>query len=139
MLPYREIRLHSLCYEELIGLCVHITAHDIDELLGELEVGALEPHVLARRPVEDEPEVDVDDVAPIVDHDVAIVTVLDLKDIAHYGVGWETLYEVQPRQLELCWLLSAKLLKEVLIKIDLKGFPKLVSTVWVRHTLNYPT
>ncbi len=84
MLPYREIRLHCLCYEELIGLCVHIPAHDIDELLGELEVGALEAHVLARRPVEDEPEVDVDDVAPIVDHDVAIVTVLDLKDIAHY-------------------------------------------------------
>lgn len=54
----------------------------------------------SRADVEQETEVDVDDVSIAVDHDVAVVTVLDLEDVAGDGVGGHGLNEVHARLLE---------------------------------------
>lgn len=84
VLSYRQIRLHGLCYEELVGLGGHSAAHDIDEFLGQLEVRTLETHVFAWGPVKDKTEIDVNNVAPVINHDVAVMTVLDLQNVAHH-------------------------------------------------------
>ena len=39
VLPYRNIGLHSLGYIQLVGLSLLIPTNNVNELLGELEVG----------------------------------------------------------------------------------------------------
>ena len=74
-----------------------------------------------------------------IDHDVAIVSVFDLQDVADDAVGGQTFREVQPSLLELGWGLVAVPFQEVLVEIDLESFTKLISTVWVRYAFNEPT
>lgn len=136
MLSDCQIGLHGLSDEKLIGLCLVVPTHDVNELLGQFEIGALKAHVFARGPIEDEPEIDVDDVAPIIDHDVAIVSVLDLKDVANHRIGREGFYEVEPCKLEFIAVLVPELFEEILVQIDLKGLAQLISRVGVRYTLN---
>ena len=50
--------------------------------------------------VEEETEVDVDDVSLAVDHDVPVVSVLDLEDVAGDGVRGHGLDEVEASTLE---------------------------------------
>jgi hypothetical protein len=59
-----------------------IPTDNVDELLGKLEIGRFKPHVFPGRPIKDEAEVNMNDVSPIVDHDVPIMSVLDLQDVA---------------------------------------------------------
>lgn len=54
----------------------------------------------SRADVEQETEVDVDDVSLAVDHNVSVVTVLDLEDVAGDGVGGHGLDEVHARLLK---------------------------------------
>ena len=50
--------------------------------------------------VKEETKVDVDDVSFAVDHDVPVVSVLDLEDVASDGVGGHGLDEVEASTLE---------------------------------------
>ena len=50
--------------------------------------------------VKEETKVDVDDVSFAVDHDVPVVSVLDLEDVAGDGVGGHGLDEVEASTLE---------------------------------------
>ena len=50
--------------------------------------------------VEKEAEVNVDDMTFAVDHDVSVVSVLDLEDVASDGVGGHGLDEVEASTLE---------------------------------------
>ena len=52
---------------------------------------------------------DMDNVAVPVDHDIAVVTVLDLQDIAGNRVSCHRLYEVQSGLLELHRIFSSVL------------------------------
>lgn len=73
---------------ELLEECVALrvaSAHQHDHFVVQLERAGLELDT-ARTYIEQETKVDVDDVALPIDHDVAIMTVLDLKNIACYGV-----------------------------------------------------
>jgi len=131
-----QVSLNRACYIELIGLGLVVPAEDVDEFLGELEVRALKAHVFAWRPVKDKAKVNVNYMASIVNHDVAIMAVLDLKDVAHDRVGRETLNEVEASHLELSCVLVSELLKEVLVEINLERLAELVSAVGVRHALD---
>ena len=66
----------------------------------EFELGLLELHVAARRNVEDEAEIDVDEVAEVVDEDVAVVPVLDLEQVGNDRVRRHRLDEVPLGDLE---------------------------------------
>jgi len=128
--------LHNFLDEELVSFSLCISAQYIDELLGQLEIGRLEAHVFAGRPVEDESEVDVDEMALLIDHDIAIMSVLDLQDVADDAVGSETLGEIESCLLELLGRLAAISLQEVLVKVDLVSFAELVATVGVWYALD---
>ena len=129
MLSHCEVSLYGISYIELIWFGLIVAAHNVDELFGQLEVCTFEPHVLARGPVEDEAEIDVNNVPCIIYHDVPIVPVFNLENVANHGVGRETFYEVKARHLEFTSVFIPKLLQEVLVKIYLKGFSELVSAV----------
>ena len=60
-----------------------------------------------------ERQTDVDDVALLVNHDVAVVPVLDLEQEPDDTVGCHRLDEVLPRRLELLGRLVAVLVLEV--------------------------
>jgi hypothetical protein len=139
MLSDGQVCLDSACYIELIGLSFVITTKDVYEFFGKLEVCTFKTHVFAGGPIEDKAKVNVNDVPSIVNHNVAIVAVLDLKYIAHYRVGRKTFDEVEASHLEFSCMLIPKLLKEVLVQVNLKCFAKLVSAKGVRDAFDYAT
>ena len=57
------------------------SSHHVHHFLGELEWRRLKLHAFTRRVREEETEIDMADIPLNVDHDVFIVTILDLKDI----------------------------------------------------------
>lgn len=111
-------------------------SHNVDEFLGQLEIGTLETHVFARGPIENETEIDVDDVTPIIYHDVSIVSVLNLQDVADNGVCRKGFDKVKPCKFELTAMLTPKSLQEILVQIYLKRLSKLVSRVRIGHALD---
>ena len=70
----------------MLGGALAAGVHDQRHLVRQLEGGALEAHVAARGDLQDEPEVDVHQVALPVDEDVAVVAVLGLQQVAGHGV-----------------------------------------------------
>lgn len=54
------------------------------------------------------------DVAVLVDHDVAVVTILDLEQISYQRVGGHRLDKVRPGRLEFLGALVAVLMLEIL-------------------------
>ena len=66
----------------------------------QLELRLLELEVAGGRDVENEAEVDVDEVAEIIDQNVSIVSVLDLQHVGDDGVGGHRLDEVLLGDLE---------------------------------------
>mmetsp|Transcript_15279 Transcript_15279/g.14841 ORF Transcript_15279/g.14841 Transcript_15279/m.14841 type:complete len:636 (+) Transcript_15279:269-2176(+) len=83
--------------EELLGLGA---AEDIHEFLGQLEGSLFNIEAFAGCDGEDEAVVDVDDVAVGVDHDVLVVAVLDVEDVAGEGVAGQGAHEVVSGLLE---------------------------------------
>ena len=69
-------------------------------------------------------------------HDVTIVAILDLQDVADDAVCGETLREVQTRLLEPLTCFTPVPLQEVLVQVDFEGFPELVSAVRVGDALD---
>mmetsp|Transcript_27462 Transcript_27462/g.47406 ORF Transcript_27462/g.47406 Transcript_27462/m.47406 type:complete len:345 (+) Transcript_27462:427-1461(+) len=136
VLPAGEIRPDAQVHEVAKVLGVRATAHDLDHLLGELERSALKPEVAPRRDVEDEPEVDVYDVAIFIDEDVAVVAVLDLQDEADHRVGGHGQDEVAPRPLEIDGVLVAILLEKVLVQGALGHLAQHVAALRPRHHLD---
>ena len=90
-------------------------------------------------PVKDKSEVDVDQVASFVDHNVSIMTILDLQDVADYTVGSQAADKVIARFLEFSRCFITVAFQEVLVEVDLESFAELISAVWVRYTLDYAT
>ena len=74
----------------------------VNALLGQLEVGALDEaaDALARRVAEAEAKVDVEKVAGLVKHQVAIVSVAQLEDPHDDRVGSHRLCKIVLRRLE---------------------------------------
>jgi len=85
LLNGHEAKTHELAiFTEFFGFD---TPEDLDHFCGELEGSLLEFDTLTWGVGEKEAEVDVHDVPCDVNHDVAIVTIFDLKDVADEGVG----------------------------------------------------
>jgi len=80
--------------EERVSLGV-APAHQDDHLVVELERTRFELDS-ARPYVKEETEINVNDVAFPIDHDVTVVAVLDLEYVARYGVRCHRLDEVPP-------------------------------------------
>jgi hypothetical protein len=95
MLSDRQIGLYSLCYIELIGFSIHVTTEDVYKLFGKFKVCTFEAHVLSWRPVKNETKVDMNNVAPVINHDVTVVTILNLEYVAYHGIRRETLNKIQ--------------------------------------------
>lgn len=79
------------------------------------------------------------DVSVDIQHDVAVVSVLDLDQEADHAVGGHRHDEVPPRRLELFRVFVAVLLQEVLVHADVRLSTELVSRFRVRHTLDHST
>ena len=67
------------------------------------------------------------------------MAVLDLQNVADDGVCGQRLDEVVATLLELGGRRAAKLLQEVLVKVDLERFAQVVARVRIRHDLNDAT
>ena len=87
LLQCQEAVLHQLTvFAEVLR---PVAAKYLDLLRRELERGLLELDALAWRIRQEEPKVNVHYVAFNVDHDVSVVSVLDLQDVAQKRVGRE--------------------------------------------------
>ncbi len=103
LLDGEEAESHQLA--ELAELLRLDSSKHLNHFSGQLEGCLLEFQTLARGVREQEAEIDVHDVPGDVDHDVPIVAVLDLKDVAYQGVGGERLAKVVACFLELYHIL----------------------------------
>lgn len=116
LLQCEEALLHQFAVlAEVLG---PVAAENLDLLGCELERGLLELDALARRVRQEEAEVDVHDVAFNVDHDVPIVPVLDLQDVAQKRVGRQRLAKILPSQFVGPAPRGAKLVSEVVDDAD---------------------
>ena len=117
---------------------LHLASHDIDELLGQLHVG-LEGHVTPGAALEHEAEVDVDDVALLVHHDVAVVSVLDLQQELEDAVSRHGGDEVPPGGLESRGGFVSVFLEKVGVEVGVRLPAQLVPGLGVRDALDDAT
>ena len=120
MLATRKKCLDGELLEPLVALRGSGAAHDSDHLGGKLERSALEFDPTGRD-IEAESEVDVDDVTPIVDHDIAVMSVFELQQERDDAVRRHALDEIRPRFLEANAILVAVAAHEVVIE-SVHGF-----------------
>src|ERR1700722_11767491 len=92
-----------------------VPAHHSDHFRRELEWGALKLDA-TWRDIETESEVDVQDVALVVDHDIAIMPVLELQQIAHNAVCCHRFDKFRPRLLEAHRVLTSVFRNKVIVK-----------------------
>ena len=91
---------HLVVVKQLRGLALRVGVHDFKQLASQLEGGGLKvdpPRGVAQH----EAKVDVDDVASLVQHDIAVVPVLDLHEETHKAVSCHTLHKV-PLSFQAC-------------------------------------
>lgn len=159
--PNGQERLHTQLAEPLEGRRLHFAAHNHHHFVGQLHV-RLEAHVTARRWFKHEPEIyvqrgtkkvahwfsthmqtllystptDVYNVSVLVDHDVAVVPILDLQQIADHRVGGHWLDEIAACRLKLLGRLVAVVMQEVVHQIRVGLAAQLIAWRCVRHALN---
>lgn len=71
----------------------------MDHFLSKFDI-RLEAHVASGRALKQEPEINVNDVPSITDHDIPVMSVLDLKQPRHYAVTGHTFDKILPSVLE---------------------------------------
>ncbi|GIX64560.1 arginyl-tRNA synthetase family protein [Babesia caballi] len=91
-------------------------AQHVGHVLGELEGGLLELHVGGGGGPQEEPEVDVQDVALAGDEQVAVVPVLDLEQVAEQRVAGQRVDEVVHGAVELGAAARAELAQKVVLQ-----------------------
>ena len=88
---------HACGYLEVVkqlrSFALRVGVHDLKQLASQLEGRSLEVDT-TRGVAEHEAEVDVDDVAPLIQHDVAIMPVLDLQEEADQAVPCHALHKI---------------------------------------------
>ena len=153
--------------EVVVLLAVRITAHDIHHFLHtttnaratvkrrpqasttpqpaviqhlrQLEAGVFEAKVATGGDSQQEPEVDVNEVALVIVHHVAVVAVLDLQDETNHGVRRKGSHQVASRRFELLAVLAAKLVLEVLVQRGEFLLADFVARGAARHDLDDAT
>ena len=110
LLQSHESLLHQLT--ELVEAVAVVSTEHFHLLLSQLEWSLLELDSFARGVGEEEAKVDVHDMAFDIQHDVSVVPVLDLEDVAHETVGGERAAKVGSSLLERPCLLASKLVQE---------------------------
>ena len=113
--PRGQKRLDAQLLEPLERLRARRPAHHSDHFARQLERGPLELDSAGGN-VEAEAEVDVQDVARVVDHDVAVMPVLELQQVGDDAVGGHALDEVVPSLLEPDRVLAAVLRGKVIVE-----------------------
>ncbi len=88
---------HAFSYLEIVkqlrSFALRVGVHDLKQLASQLEGRSLKVDT-TRGVAEHEAKVDVDDVAPLVQHDVAVMPVLDLQEEADQAVTCHALYKI---------------------------------------------
>lgn len=133
---HSKVPLDDHGLKQLEGRSIGGASQNVYEFLGQLEGSRLKPHILARRPVENKSEVNVDQVPIFVDQNIAVVSVLNLQDKRDDSVGSKGPYEVVAGKFKLCGGLGTVSLEEILMKIDFKSFAELVTRVRVWDYFN---
>ena len=112
-----------------------MSAHDVDHLVRQFERVWFEAHA-AGSDVEQEAEVDVHDVSFAVKHNVAVVAIADLENVADDGVGCHGLDKVEAGLLERdAVLVTVAVLVKVAQVVDL-GAAHFVARCGVGHDIN---
>lgn len=81
----------------------------------------------------------VDDMSISINHDVAIVPVLDLKDVARNGICGHRLDKIQPRFLERYSVLATILCDEKVLKVIDFGSTQFITRSGIRNHIDYST
>ena len=82
--------------EHLGGAALRVAVHDLQQLARELEGGRLEADATGAIG-QHKAKVDMNDVAAVVQEDVAVMAVLDLQQVAHQAVGGHALCKIALR------------------------------------------
>lgn len=104
-----------------------ITTHNFDHVLCKLEISRFETKISPWRNTHDKPEVDMDQVAFIINQNIPVVSILALKNVWHNGIASLTSNEVVSRLLKTIHLFISELLFKIAVEIVLRHFTYLVS------------
>ena len=72
--------------EKFVGFGLCVASEDVDEFLGQLEICGFKTHITPWRPIKDKAKVNVDQMSALINHNVTIVSVFDLKDVTDDAV-----------------------------------------------------
>lgn len=98
-------RLYLVVVKQLRSSALGVGVQHFQQLASQLERGRFKVDP-SRGVAEHEAEVDVDDVALLIQHDVAVVPVLDLQEVADQAVTCHALCEVSLSFQTLCCALQ---------------------------------
>ena len=133
--PHRQVGSDAKVHEAAEGRRFHLAAHNHHHLFRQFYV-RLEAQIASGRRLEHEAEIDVDNVAVRVDHDVAVVPIFDLKEEADEAVGGHGSDKVAPGRLELLRHLVAVFLDEVIVEAHVRLAAELVARFGVGNALD---
>lgn len=134
--PNAQIAFDDEFGEPLKGRRVYVAAHDEAHLGGDFHVG-LEADVATGRAFDHEPEVDVNDVSVLVEHQIAIVSIFDLNKKHEQTVAGHGHDEIATRALKFGRVGSSVLVQKVLIQIGGRLTSDLIARVRLGHTFDH--
>ena len=70
------------------------------------------------------------------DHNIAIVTIFNLQDVADYAISRQTFDEIQPSGFVFRGILVSVKLQKVLMKVQFVLFAQLISTIRIWNAFN---
>lgn len=92
------------------------STHNLNHFFSQLEVGSFKFHIVGRRYVKNEAKIDMYKISFVVDEDIAVVSIFDLKHIRHNTVGCLRFYEVVSSLLKIQVVLRTKFIYKVFVK-----------------------
>ena len=101
MLSDSEVTLNDHVLKESECRCTRRSSQYVNKLLCELECSAFKLHILAWRPIEDKTKVNVNQMATLVDENITVMTVFDLKNKADDRICSKTPDKVIASRFEL--------------------------------------
>lgn len=113
--------------------------HNLDHFNGEFEISRFEFHISCGRNIKDEPEIDMDQVAFVVDQNIAIMSIFNLKNVGYDGIGGLASNKVLACHLEIRRVFLSELINEVRIQTAFIRFAEHITWNRVLHAFDNAT
>lgn len=116
-----KIALNYHVFEQFKSWCIRGPTENVNEFLGKFECRTFKFHIFARRPVKNETEINMDQMAALIYENIAVMSVFNLKNETHNSVGSQTPDEVISCCFKFLSRLCSVLLKEIFMEVYFKS------------------